>query len=374
MAVKKLLSFVLLCCIWHVSIAQGPHDMVEAFAQDPAMGAAAVSPDGKYLGTLQRFEKDGKQHLLIYEVADLDKRPVTLGSSRMDIVFFAWANSERLIVRFRQDVDTLQEVGADTRLVYKLAIIDRKGKSWLEIPRKRADRRRKQIRAVEDFGGARVFSLLPRDDRHLLIEYDDDKNGVADIYKVDIETGSARRIARNSTRISISYLDEDEEPRLATRYDAGDAAIIYLARMKGDKEWVEIGRTEPSLNSVSQLFGAFFLNGGPESNEFFVLSNHENDTAGIYLYDLEKRSFGELQFLHPRYDATGIRSLTDLDAEHGRKILGFSYSGKSSNSVYLTDPQEEAFYASLEKYFRGQAAESADSVTLPRREDAGGKG
>ena len=72
----------------------------EAFAQEPAMSSAAVSPAGTHLATLQRFAKDGKQFLLIYELADMSGRPVTLGSDRMDIVSAAWVNDERLIVRF----------------------------------------------------------------------------------------------------------------------------------------------------------------------------------------------------------------------------------------------------------------------------------
>ena len=329
-----------------VSMAQEQQALsgFEAFAQEPAMSSASVSPDGEYLATLQRFAKDGKQFLLIYELGDMAKKPVTLGSERMDIVSASWANNERLIVRFRQDVDTLQRLGADTRQVSKLATVDRKGKQWLEIPRRRADRRSATARAIQRFAGASVFDLLPKDDDHILIYYDDDQNFVADIFRVNVETGSAQRIAKNSDRITVTYLDDDGDPRLATRFDEGAEAIIDLARLKGETDWIEIGRTQASVGSASSIFDAFRLVGPPSSNEFYVLSNHETDTAAIYTFDLETREFGEMQFMHPQYDATGVR--TRLDEEKNDVILGFSYTGKAGD-LYFVDPEEKALYDAI---------------------------
>ena len=324
--------------------AQQPLTGIEAFAQEPAMSDARLSPNGEYLATLQRFAKDGKQFVLIYEVAAMAKKPVTLGSARMDIVSLAWANDERLVVRFRQDVDTLQRFGIDTRLVSKLATVDRKGERWLEIPRKRADRRRESSRTIEDFAGAAIFDSLPKDDEHILITYDDDQNGVADIFKVNVETGSARQVARNSNRLQVAYMDDDGDPRLAIRFDEGDEAIIYLARLKGQKEWIEIGRTVANVGATSSVFEAFRVAGPPSSNEFYVRSNHETDTAAIYIYDLEKRAFGEMQFLHPQYDATGVR--TRLDDDKNDVIVGFTFTGKAGD-VYLVDPEEQARYDSI---------------------------
>ena len=174
----------------------------------------------------------------------------------MEIVSADWANNDRLIVRFRQDVETLQRLGADTRQVSKLATVDRKGKQWLEIPRRRADRRSAAARAIQRFGAAFVFDLLPKDDDHILIYYDDDQNFVADIFRVNVETGSAQRVAKNSDRITINYMDDDGDPRLATRFDEGEEAIIELARLKGETDWIEIGRTQASVDSASRIFEA----------------------------------------------------------------------------------------------------------------------
>ncbi len=350
-----------------VSVAQEQQALtgIEAFAQEPAMSSAAVSPDGEHLATLQRFAKDGKQFLLIYDLGDMAKKPVTLGSGRMDIVTAGWANDERLVVRFRQDVDTLQRLGADTRQVSKLATVDRQGKQWLEIPRRRADRRSEFSKTVQQFGGAAVLDRLPKDDDHILIYYDDDQNFVADIFRVNVETGSAQRVAKNSDRITITYLDDDGDPRLASRFDESAEAIIELARLKGETEWIEIGRTQANVDSASTVFNAFRVVGPPSSNEFYVQSNHETDTAAIYTYDLETREFGEMQFMHPQYDATGVR--TRLDEEKNDVIIGFTFTGKGGD-VYLVDPKEKALYDAINGILpntaNGIASRSLDGNTM----------
>lgn len=316
-----------------------------AFAQDPAMSSAAVSPDGKHIATIQRVQKDGKPLLKIYDINDMSD-PVVLGSGKMDIVGFFWANNERLVVRFRQDVDTLQELGVDTRLVSKLATVDVKGKRFLEIPRNRSDRRSEYAKTVENFGGAAILDEMEWDPKHILIEYDDDANGISDIFRVNVKTGAGKLVARNNSRIDITYVDEDGDPRLATRFDEGDLALVYLARKKGSKEWIEIGRTEASVENNSKIFNAFFLNGGADSNEFFVLSNHESDTAGIYLYDLDTGQMSEAQFRHPRYDATGLRTRIGKDGRP--EVVGFTYSGKG-REVYLIDGGEQALYDAIDQ-------------------------
>ena len=319
---------------------------IEAFARDPAMSDARLSPDGRHLATLQRFEKDGKQLLLIYDARDLGARPVTLGSAKMDIDRFRWVNNDYLVVRFRQDVDTLQKLGVDTRIATRLASIDRSGERWLEIPRNRADRRSELSKLIRDLAGAEIFDLLPKDDEHILIRHLDGSNGVTDIYKVNVRTGWAQRMARNSNRISLRHIDRDGQPRLAVSFDPGDEAIVYLGRLKGQKEWLEMGRLVAGMDANSRIFRTLMPLDSPSENEFLVLSNHESDTAGVYVYDLDKQAFGELQFRHPHYDATGVRTVLDADRE--RRVVGFEYTGKAAD-VYLIDAREQAHYDAINR-------------------------
>ncbi|MGI9322772.1 MAG: alpha/beta hydrolase family protein, partial [Pseudomonadales bacterium] len=234
-----------------------------------------------------------------------------------------------------------------TRQASKLATIDKSGKRWLQIPRNRADRRSEISKTIENFSSGGIFDTLPQDSKHLLIEYDDDQNGVTDFFKVNVATGTARKVARNTERTTITYIDDSGAPRLATRFDGGAAAVVYLARLAGSKEWREIGRTVAGMRSNSRIFDAFELAGDPDSNEFYVLSNHETDTAAIYIYDAEKRAFGELQFKHPKYDATGLYKIR---SEGGKEVIvGFTYTGKAGE-VYVVNEREKALRQEIAKH------------------------
>ena len=351
---RWLPSRFLLLAVTAASLCSGPlwaaAPGFEAFAQEPAMSDARLSPNGQHLAALQRFTRDGKQLLLIYDAADLGAKPVTLGSSKMDIDRFRWVNNDYLVVRFRQDIDTLQKLGVATRFAFKLASIDRNGKRWREIPRNRTDRRSEISKTIHDLVGSDIFDLLPKDDEHILIRQIDDSNGVRDIYKVNVITGWGQRVARNSNKIFLTHIDEQGQPRLALSFDAGDEAIVYLGRLKGQKEWLEMGRLVANMDANSQIFRTLMLLDSPSGNEFLVLSNHESDTAGVYVYDLEKQAFGELQFRHPNYDATGLRTV--LDGDRNRQIVGFEYTGKSRD-VYLVDAQEEARYQAINRVLPG---------------------
>ena len=286
---------------------------------------------------MQRRSKDGKAVVFIYDASDLTKKPTSLGSEKMDISAVGWVNNDRLILVLRQDISS---IATSTGFTSKLVAVDRTGENWLGIPRKRGDRRRDITKFLDDLGTASIFSILPKDPEHILIEFDDDGNFIRDIFKVNVTTGSAKRIVRNNDRTSIYYIDADGDPRLASRFDATESAIVYLARLKGKKDWIEIGRTIASLDSTSQEFGVLGLvDDDSNSNEFYVLSNHESNTTGIYIYDLEKRAFGELLFRHPKYDALGISRI--LDKELNRKMVGFVYTGKAGDTYYI-DPEAKA--------------------------------
>ena len=343
----KLLTTLFLCLFLIPTAlaeeaASEPLTGIKAFAQEPAMSSASVSPDGKHIATVQRFTKDGKQVVRIYDAHDLSKEPTTLGSEKMDISSASWVNNDRLILGLRQAISSISN---SVGFTFKLVAVDRTGENWLSIPRKRGDRRRDITEFLDDLGTASVFDRLPKDPEHILIEFDDDGNFIRDIFKVNVSTGSAKRIVRNNDRTSIYYIDDDGDPRLASRYDAAETAIVYLARLKGGKDWIEIGRTVASLDSQSKAFGVLGLvDDDPNSNEFYVLSNHESNTTGIYIYDLEKRDFGELVFRHPKYDALGIRYIRDKDLN--LKMAGFVYTGKMGD-VYFIDPEEEALFDAI---------------------------
>ena len=191
------------------------------------------------------------------------------------------------------------------------------------------------------------MSRLPQDQKHILIRFDDDQNGVSDIFKVNVSTGALKLVAKSSTRLSINGVDTDGEVRLATSFDASDAAIISHARLKGKKEWIEIGRTEvKGADLISKQFSVVGFYNDDDPNELMVISNHESDTSGIYAFDLNTQAFKELLFRHPKYDALGVA--TRLDENDKAAIVAFSHHGKGVERYYI-DEQEQGFYQAIDQ-------------------------
>ena len=326
--------------VW-TAAAAAAEDMglYEKFAMDPAMTQVAVSPDGKSVAAVQRFSKDGDKFLLIYDAADLAAKPVTLSADPMEIASFFWANNEYLVVSFLQDVDMLENLGIHTRLVSRRASIDKAGKQWTPLPTRRVDRRSEFSKWVHNLQGSGILSRMRWDDDHILLVYDDDQKGVADVFKVNVATGKAKMVFRNGARLQLDFVDSSGEPRLASRYDEGRDAIIYYARLRGRKEWLEIGRTVASPGSVSEYYETLGFFNEEDPNEVWVLSNHDADTAGIFAYDIAGRKFKELLFRHPKYDALGVESKY-VDGK-GDVPLAFVHNGRGMEQFYV-DPEERA--------------------------------
>lgn len=319
--------------------------LYEKFAMDPQMTSVAVSPDGKSVGAVQRFSKDGDKFLLIYDTADLAAKPVTLSADPMEIMGFFWANDERLVVWFRQEVDMLEDLGVPTRQVFRWASIDKAGKEWTPLPSRKLDRRSEFAKWANNLQAGGILSRMKWDEDHILLVYDDDSDLVADAFKVNVATGKAQMVFRNGARLRLNDVDSSGEPRLASIFDDGSDAIIYYARLKGQKEWLEIGRTEASPDSVSKSFGTLGFFNDETPNEVWVRSNHDANTAGIFAYDIASRKFKELLFRHPKYDALDVT--TKYIKGEGEVPVAFDHHGQGVEHYYF-DPEEKALMEAID--------------------------
>ena len=320
--------------------------LYEKFAMDPQMTQVAVSPDGKSVGAVQRFSKDGDKFLLIYDAADLAAKPVTLSADPMEIMGFFWANNERLVVYFRQDVDMLEDLGVHTRQVFRWASIDKAGKEWTPLPSRKLDRRSEFAKWVNNLQTGRILSQMEWDEDHILLAYDDDSDRVSDAFKVNVATGKARMVFRNGARLRLDDVDPSGEPRLASEFDDARDAAIYYARLKGKKEWLEIGRTAVSTpDAVGEYYATLGFFNQEDPNEIWVLSNHDADTAGIFAYDIASRKFKELLFRHPKYDALDVT--TKYVKGEGDVPVAFDHHGRGVERYYF-DPKEKALMDAID--------------------------
>lgn len=326
---------------------------IEAFARDNAMETAQISPDGKHLFTIIREDVDSDPVLLVFETEDLSKKPVGIGASKMQIAGATWANSERIIVAFRQDVDTIERVGGQTRLAGRLASIDVKGEQFVGLPRRNVDRRGDVSEFIANLSPGELISPMEWDNDHILMSVDDDQDGISDTYQVNVATGAQTLLARNSEQRRIIGLDRDGEVRLSQQFSPDDLAFVYYARKKGSKDWISIRRISAKgpRNAQSIIFTTLGFFNDEDPNELWVLSNHEHDTAGIYAFDLNTGRFGDLLFHHPEFDANDV--MTKVGEDGKLTQIGFWLNEKAINTPYLTNSTEIALKKGIDSYLPG---------------------
>jgi len=338
----------------------------DAFAMDPAITGADVSPDGTRLAVVRRFAKDGDPVIEIYDTKNLAAKPKVLGGGRMIIRQAGWVNDDFLLVVLTQTI----EEGENTFRVSKIAVANRDGSDLREIPNG-STARSEQERRFADFRTQGIVSLLPDEPNHILMSYDDDLNGVADVVKVDVRTGALQRVFRGNDRMGGYSVDRDGDVRLAFSIDAATRDPVVLARAKGSDEWKEIGRTRADETGNSQTFAPVGFLNDEDPNEIVVISNHESDTASIYAMDVTTGRYTELLFRHPDYDAGGVATLTAPGQE--RRWLGFAYTADRSR-VYWLDGREEALYEQINAVLPGGAntivSRSVDEQTMVIRQEA----
>ncbi|GGD01628.1 alpha/beta hydrolase family protein [Aquisalinus flavus] len=320
----------------------------EAFAQDPTITDVEVSPDGRWLSVVQRNSIDGDPFLGIYDAQDLSKGRIrTYGARGMSVNSAQWINEDYLLVVFTQQFSE----GENTYRISKIASIHRERGSFIDIPKLQFDRRTQGAAAAElekRAGAAAVISTLPADPDHVMVSYVANANGVRAIAKVRIDSGVIVSETTGNTRYGGYGVDAEGDIRFASYNDRSTGEQVFVARIKGETDWTEIGRSGSGGEAISQVFSPIGFLNADNPNELFVVSNHDADTAGIFAYDLASQEYTELLFRHPKYDAAGIVTIRDPEDRLRQYLTGFAYDGRGGE-VYWIDPAEKAFDENLDE-------------------------
>ena len=100
---RALSTSVLL--IWATVVQAVEEYPLEYFALRASMTSVSVSPSGNKLAMLKILSREGNPYLHIYDAEDLGKKPYVVGSEKMEITGYNWADENYIIVTFRQKVE-----------------------------------------------------------------------------------------------------------------------------------------------------------------------------------------------------------------------------------------------------------------------------
>jgi dienelactone hydrolase len=315
---------------------------------EEGVGDAAVSPGGRYLAIVAHRPTDD-----IVVVVDLNtgERKAVTRMARFDvdpllkvrIHEVVWKSDTRLLFQVQsvpRECVSYEQLnrGAVSRLGQRLYAIDRDGKSLVGMLEGNSH---SATRLARDRGNVR--SLLYKDPDHILMMID----GMSgrSLFKVDVNTGKGE-IAEPARQATIGWwLDLDGIP--IVRVEASRGTMRYLRREAGDK-W--------------KLFYSVRLREFDEQEEFtpigtsdrigmhYVLARPEGaQRYGVYLFDLEKESFGEPLAQSPEYDVFTARVSRD-----GKSLHQFCYVAHVRVCEF-TDPKVQAHMKGVRKFFQDSA-------------------
>ncbi|MEQ3659599.1 MAG: prolyl oligopeptidase family serine peptidase [Glaciecola sp.] len=315
---------------------------IEAFAIEPAMKTVNLSPNGKKIGYLRAMSKRGDYILEVRPTSNLGAEPVVFGADRMEMTNFFWLNDEQIMVSFRQNIQD----GNRNYWVTKRAIVNSDGTGKWEVPF-----------AKENFTNYGIVRVDRSDPEHIYLSYDINGDRFPDVIRYNINSGRTNTILRGNEKVSGGFIaDYDNEVRAGEGYDASTSSIVLYARAKGSTEWQEIHKNSPESREIFDFL--YFNKENP--NEIYVRATLGNNTAGIYTYNIETKTFSERLFGLESVDASDVIISTKL-ANTG-ELLGFSYTAKHPKR-YFINPDEDALYKSVQAIFPKKF------VSLPSRSE-----
>ncbi|NVK55172.1 MAG: S9 family peptidase [Alteromonadaceae bacterium] len=336
---KMLLTGIALLSIpfSSASIAQTASDTavstIESFAIMPAIRSVRISPDGKQLALVRATSKDGDYIIEIHQTKELGKDPVRLGADKMRVSGVSWLNNEKIGVNFRQ----LLEDRGRKYWVSKFAVTDADGEGdWL-IPFRE--------RETVSFS---VVDMLEGDDNNILVEIDINDNYIPDVVKLNIKTGRSSTVLRGSTEVSNGFVaDSDGEIRIGQGWNRSKQAIETFVREKGDDDWVLINSNGGEDRTNFDIAGFSF----DDPNKLHVITNHGEDTTGVYLLDIKTGEYSERLFGLDGYDVDGVRYDTD------GHVIGYTYTAKFGKTFF-----EDEEYKMLQESINGLSPSGQVSI------------
>ena len=309
------------------------------------MTTAQISPDGEHLAVIQIPNKNGDAILEVYDVKNIGKtnapEPFRMNSDPMEIRSAGWANNEILFILVRQKVR--DKIEGFNEGVYETRLLS------LDINKKEIEAYRS-----EDYLGFQVENILPNNQNKILVSYIETQSPGSknegtysffrprSYYEFDIKTGNKKLILRGKISLGQVEFDGQGNPWLARGFDIHTAEFVWYYRKVDQNDWTEFFRLP------EDSFETFSVQGFDENdrNIFFVIANNGFDTAGLWEYDVDKKTFGETIYRRSDINVSSVRFHSN-PWTHPDTVVGIVTS-KDKTRVEYFDPVEEATYKQLE--------------------------
>ena len=321
-------------------LAQAKPVPVDHYSRMPAFYDAALSPDGKFMATIQ--DSGGQYILRVYNLADPSDKKLRATKYGKDLRVnrIDWANNDTILVnvsipsKFRNQI-------IQTGYIY---VVDKDvtGAEVLLKPEARGDlgSRMSKTTGFRQFNN-RVIDELPDDPNHILMSYGVEDQSKPGVHKMNINTRRAELVKNGNLTTQHWITDRNHQLRVgAGRRDRNGEWTLVIRDAVGDT-W-RPASDYPGLSADTSVYG-FTEN----PNELIIGDYKDKNTLGLYVYNLAQKRQTRKLLHNDKYDAEGIILSAD-----GKKVVGASFLADSREKVYF-DAAYKAAQAPIEAKFSG---------------------
>lgn len=300
---------------------------VEDYFKKPMQSSFKFSPDGKFFSYMEKDDK-GKRHVYVKNTTT-DKVTRVIEEGKDLVRGYGWANNNRLIY--------IMDNGGNEN--FHLFAVNLDGANQKELT---------------PFDGVRVnlLSILKDQKDYMIIEMNKDNPQVFEPYKININTGELQKLFENtdlSNPISGYDFDKDGNLKAYTQQQNGTDYVLYY-RLGNDKPFKKAKET----NWQQQFAILEFNYASSNPHDAYVLTNLDNDTKEIVLYDFEKGKTIKKIFSNDTYDLSG----TETSRKRGYELDAYYYTGEKSEVVPVSET-----YKKLYKKFKKQFGDKEVSIS-----------
>ncbi len=273
-----------------------PKIELEKFYRNPEKIAYSISPNGLYISYLAPYQS--RMNIFIQALTDTVPTQITFETDR-DIAGYMWANDIRLI--YIKDENGNED--------FKLYGVNYDGSN---------------TKCLTCFEGVRtqLIDHLEENPVEIIIGLNKRNPQIFDPYRLNIETGKYKLLAKNPGNVIEWYTDHNGKLRLAESVlPDGSTSLLYR-----DSE--EEKFTKVLVTNWKETFRPYFFTF--DNKMIYASSNIGRDKEEIVIFDPKSKSESELVFGHKDVD------IQDLSYSKKRKTLTAAY--------YITDKREYHFF------------------------------
>ena len=278
------------------------------FFRNPKQAVFRLSPDGKYFAFVQPWKR--RLNIHVQKIGD-DKIVRVTNAKKKDIRRFFWANNNRIAF--------VQDKGGDEN--YKLYAVNIDGSNF---------------KTLTPFNKVRVSLVdeLKNNPDEMLIRLNKRHKRIFDVYRININTGEMKLIAKNPGNVSGWLTNHDGKLRIATITDGVNTGILYR---KTEQDKFKILLKTNFKQIVMPRFFTF------DNKNLYVGSNLNRDKVAIYIYDLSQKKLKKLIYEHSKVDVYKL-----LKSDKRKKIIGVSYY-TDKRHYHFFDKQREKLQNELKE-------------------------